>query len=45
MITGVFSRKAFERLGFTVAAEMFYSEYTDRNGVKVFEVAGMEKMR
>lgn len=34
-LLGVFSRKAFERLGFTVAAEFPYSEY-ELDGIKVF---------
>ena len=34
--TGMYSRKAFERLGFTVASEFLYSDY-EVEGEKVFE--------
>lgn len=34
--TGLYSRKAFERLGFQVASEFLYSDY-EVEGVKVFE--------
>ena len=35
--TGLYSRKAFERLGFTVNAEYFYKDYISEEGEKVFE--------
>ena len=35
--TGIYSRKAFERLGFSPIVEFPYSEYVDDDGVKVFE--------
>ena len=31
------SRKAFERLGFSVNAEYFYNDYISEEGEKVFE--------
>jgi len=35
--TGLYSRKAFERLGFSVNAEYFYEDYISKDGEKVFE--------
>ena len=37
-ITGLYSRKAFERLGFDINAEYEYNDYQDEEtGEKVFE--------
>ena len=37
VIAGLYSRKAFERLGFTINAEYFYKDYISEEGEQVFE--------
>ena len=37
MFLGLFSRKAFEKIGYVPLAEYEYSEYEDDEGKKIFD--------
>ncbi len=36
-ITGYYSRRVVEDLGYQFVTELFYADFTDENGVKIFK--------